>query len=49
MVPVQIGTGVGEWIEVQGPVEPGTKVVTRGNERLRPGQKVQGKLMEYVL
>ncbi len=49
MVPVQIGTGVGEWIEVQGPVEPGSKVVTRGNERLRPGQKVQGTLQEYVL
>jgi RND family efflux transporter MFP subunit len=49
MVPVQTGTGVGEWIEVQGQVEPGAKVVTRGNERLRPGQKVQGKPMEYVL
>ncbi len=49
MVAVQTGTGVGEWIEIQGPVEPGTKVVTRGNERLRPGQKVEGKPMEYAL
>jgi multidrug efflux pump subunit AcrA (membrane-fusion protein) len=49
MVSVETGTAVGAWIEVQGPVRPGAKVVTRGNERLRPGQKVQGKPMEYPL
>jgi RND family efflux transporter MFP subunit len=48
LVPVETGTGVGDWIEVQGPVEPGTKVVTRGNERLRPGQKVTGQPQEYA-
>ncbi len=49
LVPVETGTGVGNWIEVQGPVQPGTKVVTRGNERLRPGQKVAGQPQEYAL
>ena len=49
LVPVETGTGVGSWIEVlQGPVQPGTKVVTRGNERLRPGQKVEGRPQEYA-
>lgn len=48
LVPVETGTGVGSWIEVQGSVDPGTKVVTRGNERLRPGQKVDGQPQEYA-
>ncbi|MGY6631275.1 MAG: efflux RND transporter periplasmic adaptor subunit [Wenzhouxiangella sp.] len=37
---VTTGIGEGEWIEVRGPIQPGDKVVTRGNERLRPGQDV---------
>ena len=45
--PVRAGAGVGEWIEVEGPVAPGTKVITRGNERLRPGQPVRGEPVEY--
>ncbi|MFQ5788967.1 MAG: efflux RND transporter periplasmic adaptor subunit [Acidobacteriota bacterium] len=49
MVPVKTGVGVGAWVEVQGPVRPGAKVVTRGNERIRPGQKVQGHRLEYAL
>lgn len=37
---VTTGIGEGEWIEVRGPIQPGDKVVVRGNERLRPGQEV---------
>ena len=48
MVPVKTGAGVGRWVEIQGTLEPGAKVITRGNERLRPGQKVQGELLEYT-
>ncbi|MEK7863669.1 MAG: efflux RND transporter periplasmic adaptor subunit, partial [Chloroflexota bacterium] len=33
---VTTGAGLGEWIVVEGPVRPGQKVVTRGNERLQP-------------
>ena len=48
-VNVETGTGVGSWIEVQGSVEPGQKVVTRGNERLQPGQRVEGEPITYEL
>lgn len=48
-VPVETGTGVGSWIEVQGALRAGQRVVTRGNERLRPGQVVQGQPLEYEL
>jgi len=48
-VPVQIGTGVGVWVEVQGGVQAGQKVVTRGNERLMNGQSVQGQALEVQL
>ena len=47
--PVQPGAGVGAWIEVAGPVLPGAKVITRGNERLQPGQRVIGEPVEYAL
>ena len=49
MVPVTTGAGVGSWVAIDGPIQPGSKVVTRGNERLRPGQKVQGEPLEYAL
>lgn len=49
LVPVQTGTGVGEWIEIRGGLQPGQRVITRGNERLRPGQVVQGQPLEYEL
>jgi len=39
-VDIQTGLMVNNWVEVQGPLEVGQKVVTRGNERLRPGQEV---------
>lgn len=38
---VTTGIGSGEWIEVNGPIQAGDKVVIRGNERLRPGQEVR--------
>ena len=46
---VRTGAGVGSWIEVSGNVRPGQRVVTRGNERLMPGQAVQGEPIEYKL
>ena len=48
-LPVQTGSGVGAWIEVQGALKAGQRVVTRGNERLMPGQPVQGAALEVAL
>jgi RND family efflux transporter MFP subunit len=39
-VAVTPGIGQGEDIEVSGDLEPGDRVVVRGNERLQPGQEV---------
>lgn len=39
-VPVQTGIGNGSHIEVRGDVADGDQIVTRGGERLRPGQPV---------
>ena len=44
---VVIGEGVGQWVEAQGELKPGERVVTRGNERVRPGQKVRPTPREY--
>lgn len=38
---VQLGAAVGNRFEVLGGLLPGDRVVVRGNERLRPGQKVR--------
>ena len=38
--PVKLGDGVGERFIVLSGIEAGDLVVTKGNERLRPGQKV---------
>jgi RND family efflux transporter MFP subunit len=46
---VKSGVGVGQWVVVEGPVLPGDRVVTRGNERLSPGQPVSGEPLEYPL
>ncbi len=46
---VRTGAGVGSWIVVEEGVQAGQKIVTRGNERLFPGQKVAGELLEYAL
>jgi HlyD family secretion protein len=40
-VPVTLGATVAQSVEVTGGVEPGQLVVTRGNERLRPGAAVK--------
>jgi multidrug efflux pump subunit AcrA (membrane-fusion protein) len=48
-VPVERGTGVGPWVSVNGPLEAGERIVTRGNERLFPGQQVEGTPKEYPL
>lgn len=40
-VAVRVGVGQGEDLEVIGEIEPGARVVIRGNERLQPGQEVQ--------
>ena len=41
MVPVQTGQSYGTDIEVAGELTPGLPVVIRGNERIRPGQKLR--------
>jgi len=48
-VAVATGAAVGSWTEVRGPIAPGQKVITRGNERLRPGQRVVGERVDYPL
>lgn len=48
-VPVTSGQGMGSWVAIDGPLAAGERVVTRGNERLFPGQPVQGELLEYAL
>jgi len=40
-VVIETGLADGRWIEVKGGIRPGDLIVTRGGERLRPGQKVQ--------
>jgi multidrug efflux pump subunit AcrA (membrane-fusion protein) len=46
LVPVTIGDSYNHHIEVKADIKPGTPVVTRGNERLRPGQKVMVQVGE---
>ncbi len=45
--PVTVGGAMGAWSVVNGAVAPGDKVITRGNERLQPGQPVQAELLPY--
>ena len=40
-VPVTVGVGQGPDLEIAGDIEPGDKVVIRGNERLQAGQEVR--------
>ena len=44
---VETGAGLGVWIQVDDTVRPGEKIITRGNERVYPGQIVQGTPLEY--
>ncbi len=48
-VEVDSGLGIGDWVEVNGPVAARDRVITRGNERLRPGQAVTAEPLEYAL
>ena len=45
--PVTVGGAMGLWAVVNGAVSPGDKVITRGNERLQPGQPVQAEPLPY--
>ncbi len=47
VTPVRAGEGIGEWVEVQGDLKPGDRVITRGNERLRAGQPVSAQPRRY--
>ena len=49
LVTVDTGAGVGSWVEIRSGIAPGMRVVTRGNERLRPGQSVLSEPGEYAL
>lgn len=40
-VPVETGTSVGDWIQIKGNIKADDSVVLLGNERLRPGQKLE--------
>jgi RND family efflux transporter MFP subunit len=40
-VPVETGTSVGDWIQITGDIKATDSVVLLGNERLRPGQKLE--------
>jgi multidrug efflux pump subunit AcrA (membrane-fusion protein) len=42
-IPVQVGIGQGDLVEVIGDVQPGDQVIIRGAERLFPGQPVNIK------
>lgn len=46
---VQVGSAAGAWVAVDGDVKPGDRIVTRGNERVFPGQSVEAEVMEYEL
>lgn len=46
---VQTGSSVGVWLAVDGDLAAGDRIVTRGNERLFPGQAVRGEQLEYGL
>jgi multidrug efflux pump subunit AcrA (membrane-fusion protein) len=39
-IPVKLGVAMDDMVVVAGPLQPGMKVVVRGNERLMPGAKV---------
>ncbi len=43
MVPVTVGVAAAQWIQVQGDLKAGDKIIVRGAERLRPGQAVMIK------
>ena len=46
-VRVETGAGVDQWIAVRGEIEPGQRVITRGNEPQVDGQRVDGPAQDY--
>ena len=40
-VPVKLGVADGDWIAVEGEIEPGDRVIIRGGESLRGGEAVK--------
>lgn len=46
-VVVMPGASQGSWVAVDGGIRPGDRVVTRGNERIFPGQEVAPEPLEY--
>ncbi len=47
LTPVTVGAAMGVWVVVSGAVSAGDKVVTRGNERLFPGQPIAAEPLAY--
>jgi RND family efflux transporter MFP subunit len=48
MVLVTTGAASSDWIAVSGEIRVGDKIIVRGNERLAPGQAVQGTPRRYA-
>lgn len=48
-VAVRVGQAAGDWLVAEGDLKPGDRLVTRGNERVFPGQRVEARLLEYPL
>ncbi len=48
-IPVEIGSSLGVWVAVKGAVSAGDKLITRGNERVFPGQLVEVEHQDYPL
>ena len=48
-VAVEVGSAVGVWVAVTGEVGPGDRLITRGNERVFPGQTVEAEPQDYPL
>ena len=46
---VEIGSATGAWVGITGDLAVGDRIVTRGNERVFPGQAVQSEVQEYPL
>lgn len=46
---VEVGSATGAWVGVAGELTVGDRVVTRGNERVFPGQSVETEIQEYPL
>lgn len=48
-VSISLGDSVGVWVAVEGEVGAGDRLITRGNERVFPGQTVQPEIVDYPL